>query len=272
MLKIGDFSKLSRISIRMLRHYNDIGLLIPESIDAFTGYRFYNEAQLMEANRITALKEMGFSLSAIREILKNYAEPQLLKKYLELKMYEVQEQADKTTRQLRLIETTIKRLGEDEQIMKYNVTLKELPQRTVASVKKVLPGYDQEGVLWGIMMREIEPLNVKAADPCYALAIFHDGEYKEHDVEVEVQRSVEGNYPDTENVVFKTVPPILMASATCKGSYEQMNAVNESVATWVRDNGYEFDGLSFCIYHVSPYETQNPDEYVTEVCYPVKKK
>ena len=40
MLKIGDFSKLSRISIRMLRHYDEIGLLVPESIDSATGYRY----------------------------------------------------------------------------------------------------------------------------------------------------------------------------------------------------------------------------------------
>ncbi len=69
MLKIGDFSKLSRISIRMLRHYNEIGLLIPESIDDFTGYRYYSEAQLPVANRITALKDMGFSLGVISQIL-----------------------------------------------------------------------------------------------------------------------------------------------------------------------------------------------------------
>ena len=69
MIKIGDFSKLSRISIRMLRHYAETGLLAPEKIDPFTGYRYYSEAQLPIANRITALKDMGFGLSAIGEIL-----------------------------------------------------------------------------------------------------------------------------------------------------------------------------------------------------------
>ena len=87
-----------------------------------------------------------------------------------------------------------------------------------------------------------------------------------------MQKSVKGSYENTENVVFKTVPPILMASATYKGSYEIVGEVNEAVANWVRDNGYEFTGESFCIYHVSPHETQNHDELVTEVCYPVKKK
>jgi effector-binding domain-containing protein len=91
-------------------------------------------------------------------------------------------------------------------------------------------------------------------------------------VDVEVQKSVKGSYPNTEHVVFKTEPPVLIASATYKGSYEKVNEVNEAVANWVKDNGYDFNGLSFNIYHISPHETQNPEEFVTEVCYPVKKK
>lgn len=82
MLKIGDFSRLSRISIRMLRHYDEIGLLMPQSIDFSTGYRYYNEAQLLTANRIQALKEMGFGLSAIAEILKTYQDSAAFVQYL----------------------------------------------------------------------------------------------------------------------------------------------------------------------------------------------
>ena len=71
MLKIGDFSKLSRVSIRMLRHYDDIGLLKPAETDAFTGYRYYREDQLLVMGRITALKDMGFALADIIRILEN---------------------------------------------------------------------------------------------------------------------------------------------------------------------------------------------------------
>lgn len=272
MLKIGDFSKLSRISIRMLRHYNEIGLLVPESIDDFTGYRYYSEGQLPVANRITALKDMGFSLATIVEILKSYTDSHALKKYLMLKQSEIREQAEKTNRQLLLLETTIHRLGKDGTVMNYNVTLKELPERYVASVRKVIPSYEQECDLWHILVSETMSLNMQDGDPCYTLAIFHDGEYKEKDVDVEVQKSVKGNYKNTENVVFKTVAPIQIASATYKGSYDQISEVNEEVANWIRDNGYEFNGLAFNIYHVSPHETPNPEEWVTEVCYPVKKK
>lgn len=272
MLKIGDFSKLSRISIRMLRHYDEIGLLIPETTDDFSGYRYYSESQLPIANRISCLKDMGFGLMTICEILKNYSDVNALKQYLKLKQSEVREQAEKTSRQLLLLETTINRLGKDETIMNYNVTLKELPQRTVASVRRVIPSYDQEGMLWGMLMQETASLNMQDGDPCYTLAIFHDKEHKECDVDVEVQKSVKGAYKNTENVVFKTVDPILMASATYKGSYDQVSQVNDAVANWVKDNNYEFDGAAFFIYHISPYETSNPNEFVTEVCYPVSKK
>ena len=69
MFKIGEFSKLSRISIRMLRHYDEIGLLVPEHTDPWTGYRQYAAFQLMIANRITALRHMGFSLADTAALL-----------------------------------------------------------------------------------------------------------------------------------------------------------------------------------------------------------
>lgn len=271
MLRIGDFSKLARISIRMLRHYDEIGLLAPEKVDDFTGYRYYSEAQLPLAGRINALKEMGFGLSAILEIQKTYADPEALKEFLLVRQAELREQAGRTARQLRILETTIRRLGKDHAIMEYSVTLKELPQRTVASVRGIIPSYDQEGILWERMMREIAPQNVQYANPCYSLAMFHDQEHKEQDPDVEIQIAVQGSYRNTEHVVFKTVPLVRIASATYQGSYEQISAVNEAVANWVKDNGYEYDGAMFAIYHVSPAQTRNPEELVTEICFPVRK-
>lgn len=272
MLKIGEFSKLSKVSIRMLRHYNEIGLLIPETIDNFTNYRYYSETQLPLVNRISALKDMGFSLSSITTILKNYKDTQELKQYLLLKQTELQELAEETNYRLLLIKNFMNRLGKDMKIMEYSVTLKELPQRYVASVRKIIPSYQEEGVLWKTLMEETQMLPIQDAVPCYTLAVFHDKEYKETDVDVEVQKSVVGNYKDTKNVKFKTIPPILMASATYTGSYELITEVNEAVAQWVKDNNYSFNGESFSIYHVSPHEESNPDNYVTEVCYPIKKK
>ncbi len=272
MLKIGDFSKLSRISIRMLRHYDEIGLLIPASTDDFTSYRYYSEDQLPVAGRIIALKDMGFSLAAIVEILRSYDNPRAIAEYLAVKQVEIQSEVEEARHRLLLLETAIKRLRKDDTAMNYNVISKTLPERYVASVRMIIPAYDQEYILWNTLMTETAALKLQPADNCYSLAVFHDEGYKEVDIDVEIQVTAKGSYTNTKNVVFKTVPAVEIASATYKGSYEQLTAVNQSVANWVNDNGYEFNGAMFCIYHVSPAQTQNSDELVTEVCYPVKKR
>lgn len=272
MLKIGEFSKLSRVSIRMLRHYDEIGLLAPEATDPFTGYRYYSEAQLLTVGRITALKEMGFSLAGVSELLACGDDRAALERHLLLKRAEVQEAAEEAKRRLRLLDTAIERLRKDETNMKYDVTVKTIPERYVASVRQIIPSYDREGDLWHIFVGETAHLHIQDGDPCLCTALFHDGEYKEVDVDVEIQKSVKGRYPDTEHVKFKAVPAVEVASAVCKGSYDQISEVNAAVASWVEANGYAFDGTAFNIYHVSPHETRDPDEFVTEVCCPVRKR
>jgi DNA-binding transcriptional MerR regulator len=69
MIKIGDFSKLARVSIKALRYYDEIGLLKPVSVDQYTGYRYYSTSQLPRLIRIIALKDMGLSLEEIAKLL-----------------------------------------------------------------------------------------------------------------------------------------------------------------------------------------------------------
>ena len=272
MLKIGEFSKLSRVSIRSLRRYDDAGLLPPASIDPITGYRYYSERQLPTANRIRALRDMGFPLIVIREMLNCYGDFDVLERRLLLQRASVLEGIETAQKRLRLLDTALERLRKDEIMMKYDVTVKTLPERQVASVRQILPNYDREGDLWGIYCQETAGMNIQDGDPALCTAVFYDGEFKDRDVDVEIRKSVVGTYSDTEHVKFKLVPAVQVASATFRGSYDQIGAVNEAVAAWVEDNGWTFDGLFFNIYHVSPHETRNPDEFVTEVCYPVKQK
>ena len=95
-------------------------------------------------------------------------------------------------------------------------------------------------------------------------------EFKEENVEVFAWKTVKGTYSDTEHVKFTTLPAVKVASCVVKGSYEQMPEVYGAVISWVTDNGYEPDGAMFNIYHVSPHETQDENEFITEVCYPIK--
>lgn len=270
MLKIGEFSKLSRVSIRMLRHYDELGLLTPASIDPFTGYRYYSEDQLHTAGRIAALKEMGFGLAAIGELL-HCTDAEDLERHFAVREQELSALLAETEARLRFLETARRRLKEEKN-MEYNVTLKTLPERYVASVRMTLPGYSHEGDLWRVLMGETACMKLVPDDPCYCTVTYHDGEYKEADVDAEAQKTVRGTYPDTEHVKFKTVPAVTFASAIHKGSYDTIGAANAAVAAWVRDNGYDYAGPAFNIYHVSPHETADAEQYVTQVCYPVVKR
>ncbi|MBO4747290.1 MAG: MerR family transcriptional regulator [Clostridiales bacterium] len=266
MLKIGEFSKLSRVSIRMLRHYDDLGLLKPAMIDEFTGYRFYKEEQLFVMGRITALKDMGFALADIAKIMDDYDNKEKLEQYLTKQQQELRKISDETEYKLMLLDTARKRLRK-EQSMSFDVTTKVIPERYAATVHMVVPHYEDEGILWGKLQECKTPL--VPADPCLAAAEFLDKEYKEENVEIVVWMTVKGQYEDTENVKFKTLPEVKVASCVIKGSYEQMGEATATVASWIAENGFEVTGPMFNIYHVSPAQTQNPDEYVTEVCFPI---
>ena len=271
MLKIGEFSKLSRVSVRMLRYYDEIGLLKPAETDRFTDYRYYREDQLPTAGRIAALKEMGFSLADIVKILAAYDDREQMERFLSAREKELKALSRDTARKLTLLDAARKRLRKEEN-MGYNISIKTIPERYAATVRMTLPRYEDEGMIWGTMMQETGRMRLTEADPCLCAVTYLDGEYKEENVEMMAWKTVKGSYPDTEHVKFRTLPEVTVASCTYRGSYTQIVDVYAAVVSWIEANGYEPAGPMFNIYHVSPHETQNPDEFVTEICYPVKKK
>jgi DNA-binding transcriptional MerR regulator len=244
MLKIGEFSKLSHVSVRMLRHYDEIGLLHPQRVDPITGYRLYGEEQLFTAGKINVYRGMGFGLTAIAGLL-HEADPQKLRAMLERQQESLREQSEEMSQMLHRIKLAIAQLGEESTMANYDVTIKEIAPRYVASVRDILESYNYEGRLWHYMMKETADQNLTPANPCLAFGIFHDAEYKERDVDVEIQMTVEGNYHDTEHVRFKTEPAVCVASAIHYGSYETISDASAAVAAWVEKNGYQMCGVMF---------------------------
>ena len=270
MLKIGLFSKLSRVSIRMLRYYDEIGLLHPAYTDPESDYRYYREDQLPQIGWITALRDMGFSLEDVCRIMAVGRDAEALAPFFAQRRRELEQEAEKTARQRMLLDTAEKRLGKED-FMQYNVTIKTIPARYAACVHTILPRYEEEGTVWKTLCEETDAMHLVPDDPCYCAVTFLDGEYKERDVEVEAWKTVKGSYRDTEHVKFRTLPAVTVASCTFRGPYEKIGEVYAAIAAWIADNGYACDGPMFNIYHVSPHETQNPEEFVTEACYPVRK-
>ena len=117
MIRIGDFSKLSRVSIRMLRHYDDIGLLKPAFIDEFSGYRYYSEEQLFVIGRINSLKDMGFALADIVRILEIYDDKEKMDAFLCERQRELTDLSKQTEYKLMLLDTARKRLRKEKNML-----------------------------------------------------------------------------------------------------------------------------------------------------------
>lgn len=268
MFKIGEFSRLSGTSSRMLRHYEKVGLIQPAKIELETGYRFYQAEQLQTVNRIKYLQSLGLSLALIQEIFTKQDSGRL-KEYLRIREKEVQEELAAVQAQQNMLETIQATMS--EAILDYPVVLKEIPPRQVISVRKIITTAMDEGQLWQELFEEAQRQKVRLAEPPLGVSIYHDPEYKEEDIDLELQSSVVGDYQDTETITFYQAPAVQVASVTFSGSYEQMPAVMAALGRWIEANSYEIDGPMFNINHVSPAQDPDPENWLTEACLAVKK-
>ena len=137
MFKIGEFSRLSRVSVRMLRHYDQLGLLTPSQTDPFTGYRYYSAEQLPRLNRIIALRDLGFSLEQITGMLEEDLSTDQLLGMLKLKRAEVEEQMKSEQQKLRRLEVRIRQMSEALAGATYDVVLRDIEPELVAAYREL---------------------------------------------------------------------------------------------------------------------------------------
>ncbi|MFN8563642.1 MAG: helix-turn-helix domain-containing protein [Anaerolineae bacterium] len=145
MLKIGDFSRISQVTIKALRLYDTLGLLQPASIDPFTGYRYYTLDQLADIHRIIALKEMGLSLDQIRELLSSDLPLDQLRGMLRLKRAELEQRIDEETMRLRQAEFRLRQLELEETMPTLDVVIKKVEPFYALTVRAIVPTRFQMG-------------------------------------------------------------------------------------------------------------------------------
>ncbi|WP_434778643.1 MerR family transcriptional regulator [Neisseria sp. Ec49-e6-T10] len=271
MFKIGDFSRLANISVRMLRHYDKIELLKPQKTDNLTGYRYYTASQLHEINQIRTLKSMGFGLALIKEILSTPDDINKIKSFFNSRETELQEELNLLMHQKQQLEQIYDQLNNNRFSIPYHPHLKEFPARTVISLRKIIPNYMQEGILWTQIMQAVNQHNITLAHPVDSMAIFHDPEYQEQDVDVEIQMTVSKLYENQDDIMYKNTQGCLAVTVMMNGSYDQISMVQQAVAQWMEQHHYRLSGPMFNIYHVSVAQNPNPEHWVTEACYPVVK-
>ena len=270
MLKIGEFSSLTGISIHMLRNYDKLGLLKPELVDNMTGYRFYGEKQIVRANHIQVLKSLGFGLSEISEILIDDTPDESIRTFLESKIREKEESLSIAERQITQMRQALNELDTQDGCT-LSVSIKTLPARRVVSVRDVIREFSEEGLLWERLDRACKANGVKLADVQYGMAMTHSVDFEKKAIDTEVFKVVEQAGPDVEGLKFSEMPETEAAVVAFQGVYTRIGELNSYIYRWIVENGYRIAGKAFNIYYISPGNEPNPENFITEICFPIKK-
>ena len=269
MLKISDFSRLSRVSVKALRYYDEIGLLKPVEVDRFTGYRYYSADQLPRLNRIVTLKDLGLSLEEVSQLLDESQTADRTVAILRAKQVEIEQRLLDGQGQLTKLEEWLKRMEKEVKMPAYEVVIKKVDRQTVASVRDVIPTYGDVGRLFGEVFGYLGSHGANPIGP--PLAIYHDGEYREQDVDVEVAVPVAGKVPGNSKVKLQELPAVSqMACVIHKGDYGGIGQAYNAVMAWVDKNGYRVTDCNREVYLQGPGQG-DPASYVTEIQFPVEK-
>ena len=270
MIRIGDFSKLSRVSVKTLRYYDEMGLLKPVSVDRFTGYRLYEYSQLSALNRILALKELGFSLEEIGRLLDDGLSVEEMRGMLKLRETEARQRVREETERLRRVETWLSQIEQENEMSKYDVVIKNVEAVKIASVRDVVPTPPDQGGLWGELEGYLAMQRVRPNAACFAL--YHDEEYKEHDWDIEVCEPITDEVTETRRVKVRTLPAATMACAIHHGPFVTISEAYNAIGKWIESNGYRIVGPCREYYlRMAKDGNQNDPDTVTEIQFPVEK-
>lgn len=279
MYKISRFSKQTRLSPRMLRHYDSIGLLQPQHVDEVTGYRYYAESQFQDAMEIIRLKRYDFSLDQIKGILESH-DPEhfrnLLRKKIRTSDEHLREQStviDEMERLLREGDDVLKRVFENEA---YGIYTGIEPERCVIRKRAIV----SEAGLDSIVESLFEDAENRGLSP-YSLAgaVYHGDDHNSDAMDVEVFVPVRikmGVQIKKDNNAFPdhhigVIPSHRVVTTLHTGRYDDIGLAWHGIETWIEQSDYKQSGSPYEVYLRATESSVPEDEYVTQVCYPVSK-
>ncbi len=263
MLKIGEFSRLSHLTVKALRFYEKKGILLPASTDEWTGYRLYETAQLEEAAHVKAYRQLGLSIDEIRAIQAGADVRQILIE----KARVLNEEKSRIDSRLSIIHYML-----EDREMKYQVTEKTIPEMIVYSSETVLAQY-MDIMEWvpsvGEECLRLNP-EMKCADPPYEFCEFLDGEYRETDVRIRHSDGVTALVKENDRIRFRRLPAARVLSVFHKGSYDSIGEAYAYIMRYAEQNGYQASGPARECYIDGIWNKESEEEWLTEIQLPVE--
>jgi DNA-binding transcriptional MerR regulator len=274
MFRIGDFSRIARVSARLLRFYDEIGLLKPAHADAQSGYRHYTVAQLARLNRITVLKDLGFSLEQIGEILQRPLAADELRRMLLMRRNDAEEKLAQQAQRLRHIETRIAQIESDGALSVDDVVERPEPAHRLLSVRRQVKSFADARALIPLLCEQARPLLPKAHG-CALLAIAHAPQFEADELDVEFGYAVEALKPPapakSSLLALRELPAVpRMAVCVRVGLPEDAHLVTAKIGRFVEANGDVFDGPSRELF-LKPPDPKHMDASLVEMQFPVQR-
>lgn len=273
LLKIGDFSKLAQVSVKAIRHYGKLGLFKPAWIDRFTSYRYYTLDQLRRLNRILALKDLGFSLEQVRDLLRDDLSAAELRGMVRMKHAEIERQVQAEQARLARVAARLRQIEREGRMPDYEVVVKRVRPHRVVGVRDIVADVGDVGRLLDELRAYLQAQNVTLDATCPCMVIYYDAEYHDRGVDAEAAAPLLWRLPGTSRTVVHELPGAeTMACVVHQGGYETLTEAYKTLMAWIEANDYRVTGPTRDVYLQGPKPGLSADSYVTEVQFPVSKK
>lgn len=256
----------------MLRYYDEVGLLKPTKIDPITEYRLYSVDEIPKLQKIIFLRDLNFKVSEIKAAVDNWNDASI-SKYLLEKEGEIKKHIALENEKISKIHKAIEDIEDNTMAIHQNVVVKAIDPMLIVSLRKTIDHHYLESTLWQALFEFIMKENIKLPKPYRNIAIFHDEEYKEENVAVEVGIEVCGLEGNREGFVFREIKGLdQVAAMMIPGPFSNINKGYLNLAKWLLTHPqYEMIGPTRQLLHRGPGNEENPENYLTEIQIPIKK-
>ncbi|WP_328327874.1 MULTISPECIES: MerR family transcriptional regulator [unclassified Streptomyces] len=272
MFTIGEFARHGRVSVRMLRHYDATGLLRPTHVAPASGYRYYTAAQLARLNRIIALKDLGFILQQVQDIVDEKVSVEELRGMLRLRRAELEATMAAARARLVQVEARLRAIESEGHMPTNDVVIKTVPAVRVAELTATAASFEPEhispviGPLYDELLRCLGEAGITPTGP--GVAYYEDA--PEGKGRIRVHAAVQVSAPLQEGIFRILDLPSLAQAATIvhRGSMDTVLPTAQLLARWTDTNGYRSDGYPR---EVSLECPEDVDDWVTELQAPVTR-
>lgn len=269
MFRIGEFSQIARVSGRLLRYYDSIGLLRPDRIDPVTGYRYYSAGQLARLNRILALKDLGLSLDQVARLVDDKIAPDEIRGMLKLKKAELERTLSEEATRLRHIESRLRQIEEHGSLADYDIVVKSAPAQPYLALRATFPQFGD------VVATLRDVARVAGADPVVVVA---HSDFDDQDLDLEIGCALSRatrkpvTLPRQLTLTPRELPEIpTLATVVRSGPASDIHLAFSALGVWMEANAYQVAGPCREVFLEPPFQAPGSEHVTVEIQFPVSK-